>query len=132
MKAAVTFTLLAVSYATDCSPGYKHKKVLTNLKCKSSAGTAKLQGADNCNTNCCDADLKTCGGLAVSGGITCTGSKYQGGASGTQASKDAWAAIATTAANAATDCTGDDKSCITSGCCEAATDQCKVWAGTCA
>merc|ERR1719482_1804957 len=103
MKAAIALTLIAGAGATDCSPGYKHKAVLTNLKCKSSAGTAKLQGADNCNTNCCDLNPKTCLGQVAVG---CAAGKYMAkdGSKATQAQKDTWAATATTAANFPTDC----------------------------
>jgi len=82
MKSAVAVFLMASpAVATKCSPGYTHKKDLTNLFC----GNANTDSAD-CNDNCCEKDTKTCGGV----GLTCQ--------FGTYAKNDAaWKSTKTTA-----------------------------------
>jgi len=92
MPRLAAFATLAVGAAgAACKPGYKAKKVLTGLTCDTNDSTS----AKFCNTNCCEPDDKTCGGLAVA----CTnGYKYASDA--TQAEKDAWAATAATAKTA--------------------------------
>jgi len=81
--------------ATECSAGYKVKKTLKGLTCDS----AKVDGT-SCNTNCCEKDDKTCGGLSA----TCNAGFYTVASDATQAQKDTWANTAATAATSKNVC----------------------------
>jgi len=93
--------------ASQCSPGYKQKKVLTGLTCD----TADANSAKDCNTNCCEPDTNTCGGLTPS----CAADSYAKAAKSTQAQQDAWAATAATSKDMNTVCCTKKALCSSGG-----------------
>jgi len=86
MRFAMIAGLATGAAGVQCSAGYKLKKTLTGLTCD----TADASSAKDCNTNCCEADTKTCGGLTP----TCASGYYTVAAKATQKEKDAYASIA--------------------------------------
>jgi len=90
----------------SCKAGYKPKKVLKGLTCD----TANASSAADCNTNCCEADEKTCGGVNP----TCGVGNYKLTSKATDAEKDAWAGIATTKGTAQTTCCTTKAKCSSS------------------
>jgi len=100
---------LAVGAAgATCKPGYKLKKTLKGLTCD----TGDATNAAACNTNCCEPDDKTCGGLNVA---CTTGYRAKDVAGATQAQKDAWANLAATSATAQQICCSTQATCASGG-----------------
>lgn len=99
MRRSIAFTLLldltVAAFGNECSPGHKHKANLTGLMCIDATKTAA-----NCNSECCEADESTCGGIEAkkSTTIVCPYGQYK------DVTSDAWKKTPTTTKTMVTKC----------------------------
>lgn len=100
MRATVLALLFQGALGNECAAGYKHKKDLTGLQCIGATTTAA-----GCNSQCCELDKNTCGGLDATKAIACPWGTYK-------ANTDAWKKTP------ATEKTQVEKCCATKPLCE--------------
>lgn len=97
MKAVIALTVATGALGNECSAGYKHKSDLTMRKCASI-----YHDALSCNSECCEKDESTCGGLSAP---TCSWKNFA------DVDSDAWKRISATEANKDKNCCAPKATC---------------------